>query len=191
MACVTGSGLSWPPRRTAHRWAPAAIAPLRTPAASSSNASSGPWGASRASRTGAIIRQAIRPFSACSTRSMRPPWPSSSASEQPPPRWPALAIALGDDPSPAPDLGPALKPLLKKLPPPPGAFITADAMDCHQASSRFNTRSSAAITCLYLRATKAASSIKPSACSPSGVWPVGEDTWPLGPSAHRAGGPQP
>src|SRR6266700_6125375 len=35
---------------------------------------------------------------------------------------------------------PALKPLLKKLTPPPGTLVTADAMHCQQESARFITR---------------------------------------------------
>jgi hypothetical protein len=35
---------------------------------------------------------------------------------------------------------PALKPLLRKVKPPPGALITADAMHCQQESARFITR---------------------------------------------------
>ena len=35
---------------------------------------------------------------------------------------------------------PALKPLLKKIKPPPGTLITADAMHCQQESARFITQ---------------------------------------------------
>ena len=35
---------------------------------------------------------------------------------------------------------PALKPLLKKVRPPPGTLITADAMHCQQKSARFITQ---------------------------------------------------
>ena len=35
---------------------------------------------------------------------------------------------------------PALKPLLKKINPPPGVLITADAMHCQQESARFITQ---------------------------------------------------
>jgi predicted transposase YbfD/YdcC len=35
---------------------------------------------------------------------------------------------------------PALKPLLKKINPPPGVLITADALHCQQESARFITQ---------------------------------------------------
>jgi hypothetical protein len=35
---------------------------------------------------------------------------------------------------------PALKPLLKKVKPPPGTLVTADAMHCQQESARFITQ---------------------------------------------------
>jgi len=90
---------------------------------------------------------------------------------------------------------PALKPLLKKLPLPPGVLITADAMHCQQESSRFITQELGGDYLFGLKGNqsgildKAQRLLAQQGFPPSG--PVGEGPRPVGPPAHRPGGRQP
>ena len=82
---------------------------------------------------------------------------------------------------------PALPPLLKKINPPPGVLITADAMHCQQESARFITQELGSDYLFGLKGNqsgileKAQRLLAPQAFSPGG--PVGEGAPPPGPPA--------
>jgi hypothetical protein len=82
---------------------------------------------------------------------------------------------------------PALPPLLKKINPPPGVLITADALHCQQESARFITQELGGDYLFGLKGNqsgildKAQRLLAPQAFSPSG--PVGEGAPPPGPPA--------
>lgn len=90
---------------------------------------------------------------------------------------------------------PALKPLLRKINPPPGTLITADAMHCQQESARFITRHLGGDYLFGLKGNqsgildKAQRLLAQQGFPPSGH--VGEGTRAPGSPTHRPGGCQP
>jgi hypothetical protein len=89
---------------------------------------------------------------------------------------------------------PALKPLLKRVAPPPGTLITADAMHCQQESARFITQELGGDYLFGLKGNqsgvlqKAQHLLAQQGFPPSG--PVGKGARTPRPSAHRARGGQ-